>query len=658
MKNIRRNICIKLALLEIAVLVIMNFLVPILSNYPPNSENPEFQSQIEPISHTMQYVSLGSLGVTLYIAFISISLNKVFKFLKSENKNVSIKEIKEIREKCFAFNKQIVWVQIAALIIVLFILFFSMNLDLHLIFKFLLIYFSFFTAAAIISGIITRKDIDKVLELTYKINNESTTISKPTKFSNELLYNLLPFFLVVVITICLLGYSKTSETIGEENYYFYKLSMLDLPSENVSRESMLSYLDTIKLKSDSDYYFMITPSHTYFSNEDGYVSEFFLKYANMYLEEMNGRVYEYYGVEEEAYAQKVKLSNGEEALIGFKYSTTSNSLITYFFTIAIIATIAYIFILVIWSKNVSKNIIEVSNNLFDISKQKNISNINNLPITSTNEIGQLTMSFNEIQKSTKKNIETIQSSQSQLVEQERLASLGQMIGGIAHNLKTPIMSISGASEALNDLIAEFDASIGNPVVNEDDFHEIAKDMYGWVDKVKSYTEYMSDVITAVKGQAIVLGNDTEMHFTINELLKRVNILMKHELKNAVVYLNISVKIDENTTIKGDVNSLVQVINNMISNSIQAYNGEPEKNIELIVDSIDKDYVSISIKDYGPGLPKVVKDKLFKEMITTKGKNGTGLGLYMSYSNIKAHFNGDITVDSSKDGTTFNIILPL
>ena len=46
------------------------------------------------------------------------------------------------------------------------------------------------------------------------------------------------------------------------------------------------------------------------------------------------------------------------------------------------------------------------------------------------------------------------------------------------------------------------------------------------------------------------------------------------------------------------------------------------------------------------------------MITTKGKNGTGLGLYMSYSNIKAHFNGDITVDTKKgEGTTFNIILP-
>ena len=68
---------------------------------------------------------------------------------------------------------------------------------------------------------------------------------------------------------------------------------------------------------------------------------------------------------------------------------------------------------------------------------------------------------------------------------------------------------------------------------------------------------------------------------------------------------------------------------------------------------------ISIKDYASGLPDKVKEKLFKEMITTKGKNGTGLGLYMSYSTIKAHFNGNITVDSELGkGTTFTITLPL
>ena len=135
--------------------------------------------------------------------------------------------------------------------------------------------------------------------------------------------------------------------------------------------------------------------------------------------------------------------------------------------------------------------------------------------------------------------------------------------------------------------------------------------------------------------------------------------MKHELKNAIVYLNISMKADEHTIIHGDVNSLVQVINNMISNSIQAYNGKPEQNIDLIVEKdIEHNHLVISVKDYGSGMPSNVKNKLFKEMITTKGKNGTGLGLYMSYSTIRAHFNGNMTVESEEGkGTTFRIILP-
>ena len=109
-------------------------------------------------------------------------------------------------------------------------------------------------------------------------------------------------------------------------------------------------------------------------------------------------------------------------------------------------------------------------------------------------------------------------------------------------------------------------------------------------------------------------------------------------------------------LKGNINSLVQVINNMISNAIQAYDGKPEQTIDLTAWKNDNNEIVISVKDYGPGLPEKVKHKLFKEMITTKGKNGTGLGLYMSYSTIRAHFNGDITVETEDGkGTTFNII---
>ncbi len=255
-------------------------------------------------------------------------------------------------------------------------------------------------------------------------------------------------------------------------------------------------------------------------------------------------------------------------------------------------------------------------------------------------------------------MKTIQNNQNMLMEKERLASLGQLIGGIAHNLKTPIMSIAGAAEGLNDLIREYDTSIGDPEVTTKDHHDIASDMSDWTQKIKTYTEYMSDVITAVKGQAVTLSEEQSVSFDIEELMKRVNILMRHELKNALVTLNFKINTDANTTLHGNINSLVQVMNNMISNAIQAYHGETGKEIDLIVEKQDKSII-ISIKDYAGGLPKEVQDKLFKEMITTKGKNGTGLGLFMSYSTIRAHFNGNITFETEKGkGTKFNIILPI
>lgn len=255
-------------------------------------------------------------------------------------------------------------------------------------------------------------------------------------------------------------------------------------------------------------------------------------------------------------------------------------------------------------------------------------------------------------------LNTIKDNQQTLMEKERLASLGQLIGGIAHNLKTPIMSISGAAEGLDDLIKEYNASIDDPEVNSQDHHDIAKDMSSWVMKIRDYTGYMSDIITAVKGQAVNLANEEDVNFTISELLKRVDILMKHELKNALIYLKVNVNDNENISLNGDINSLVQVINNMISNAIQAYDGKTEENIYLTV-AKNSTHVVISIKDEAGGLPKKVQEKLFKEMITTKGKNGTGLGLYMSYSTIRGNFNGDITFDvETGKSTTFNIILPL
>ena len=257
-------------------------------------------------------------------------------------------------------------------------------------------------------------------------------------------------------------------------------------------------------------------------------------------------------------------------------------------------------------------------------------------------------------------MQTIRDNQDMLVEKERLASLGQMIGGIAHNLKTPIMSIAGAAEGLSDLVKEYDSSIEDSDVTPKDHHEIAKDMQEWIEKIKTHLSYMSDVITAIKGQAVAFSEQTASGFTIKELINYVDILMKHELKNALINLKTQANIDTSTPVKGNINSLVQVINNIISNSIQAYQSKDKTN-EDINFTIYKEGQNIifKIQDFAGGLPEKVQQKLFKEMVTTKGKNGTGLGLFMSYSNIKAHFNGKLKYETEKGkGTSFFIEIPL
>lgn len=257
----------------------------------------------------------------------------------------------------------------------------------------------------------------------------------------------------------------------------------------------------------------------------------------------------------------------------------------------------------------------------------------------------------------KLDMQALKDNQDILIERERLASLGQLIGGIAHNLKSPIMSISGATEGLTDLIKEYEESIVDKDVTIDDHLAIANDMKDWISKIKSYLEYMSDIITAVKGQAVALSENTVDSFTVEELTKRVDILMKHELKKTLITLNLDLKVPTSLMIHGNINGLVQVINNMISNAIQAYKGKEGQTIDLIITQ-EKNDVIVSVRDYAGGLPKEVQEKLFKEMITTKGKDGTGIGLFMSYSNIRAHFNGDITYSTEEGkGTIFNIILP-
>ena len=258
----------------------------------------------------------------------------------------------------------------------------------------------------------------------------------------------------------------------------------------------------------------------------------------------------------------------------------------------------------------------------------------------------------------RESMKKLQDSQERMMEQERMAFLGQMIGGLAHNLKTPIMSISGCISAAEDLVAECEESLSDPQVVEEDYREIYGEMRDWFQKVKDSSAYMSDIITAIKGQAANISTDENSTFTIEEMLKRCMLLMRHELLNSGCRLKVDYDQNKVISLQGDINNLIQVVDNLLSNAIYAQKQAGGGEIEIQIGR-DAEHLNIAIKDRGCGVSPNVREKLFKSMITSKGTMGTGLGLYISNVVVKGKFGGHMWVqDREGGGSIFGISIPL
>lgn len=659
MKNKKFSISTKIAfsfsLITVLVGIVFYYLLPTLLNYPPNTINTSFDKEVSKLYYIYQYFIAISGIIILFIIYFKFSLKKIDNWQK-DKKGANILDIRHI---CFTYPyKMFIAIEILPVIIVIITLACTGSHPLILLFKIGILVYSFATLVSSIFLLISKNIFYPILKETSEYLKEEKFLKKDS-LQRKLIFQIFPGILVTILLIALLGYSRLITEKGEllNVYYRSELENLNISDNDDLLEQIENQIGN-QFLSKNDYIFIETPNQRILTSNQNKPSDFFIKYMHILSPTHNNRVYEAYTIDEQGIIKQI-IYNGQTYTIGIHYEVVSSSLLLSLLFAAILLFIFNLIMIFYITKSINSDLEKLTNGMKNILNEQDIMDFKKLPLTSNDIMGELVQSFNGIQEYTKKNIEQIHNNQDILMERERLAGLGQLIGGIAHNLKTPIMSIAGATQGLENLIHEYDESIDDPLVNSQDHHEIAKDMQSWIPKIRAHLEYMSDIITTVKGQAVAsLSSDDAEIFTISELIKRVNILMKHELKNAYIYLNVLMKTDENQSIHGNVNILVQVVNNIISNAIQAYNGKHDQNIELKVFT-EENNVVFSITDFAGGLPKEVQERLFKEMVTTKGKNGTGLGLYMSYSNIKAHFGGDITYDTQEGkGTTFNIIIPL
>ena len=279
------------------------------------------------------------------------------------------------------------------------------------------------------------------------------------------------------------------------------------------------------------------------------------------------------------------------------------------------------------------------------------------PLTLNRMIAGFSVIYKDVTK-LKESMKNLQNSQKRMMEQERLASLGQMVGGIAHNLKTPIMSIAGGLSAMEDLVQEAMDSLGDPEVTVEDYREICQEIRTWIRRCKEASAYMSDIITAVKGQAANMSTSDQGVFTPEQLIRRTTLLMRHELTVHHCQLKVDNQAPSSVVLHGDINNLVQVVNNFISNAIDAQLAEGDHTIELKVWEQDGQ-LSLSVSDHGSGIQDTVRRQLLNEMVTTKGTAGAGLGIYMSKALIQGKFDGELWFrDNDNGGAIFGFTLPL
>lgn len=643
--------------IALAITLILMLIIPKVLNYAPGTINTPFDIQMSYISYNTQFFALATLIILGIVISHKISLHEVDTWYRDTDKSkfTDIKRLQKIRNKCITLPYIFFAVEIILPSTIAFILLsITGSHSAIMIGKVILLLGSFSLLLAVVSFIFSKDIYDELLSKTYI---EGFNIGARIGLKQRIFLLIFPILLASILMTALIGYSSSIKEKEEALFYIYsnKIGNFFDTSKTYSKEEIYSILSRINTLSDTDKFFMITEDGESICVKGTPVSNFVIEYTLQLSSTNNGRIYDSYGTDAQGCSLKLKTLTGETVYAGILYNVVAQSTFRYLIIVSIFLISISLVILYIFANSIRNSIKKITVGFEHIIDYTDTNSL--LPVVTNDEIGDLTKAFNEIQKLNTKLLNNIKDNQTMLIEKERLASLGQMIGGIAHNLKTPIFSISGGLEGLNDLIQEFDSSIEDDTVTDQDMHDIAKDMNEWIEKLKTHVSYMSDVITAVKGQAVTLSENEEIEFNVEELFKRIDILMKHEVKNALINLNLKNTVDDSKLIKGNINSLVQVINNIISNAIEAYNGKPEQNIDVFAKTEDNNIV-ITIQDYGPGIPKAIKEKLFSEMITTKGKNGTGLGLFMSYSTIKANFHGDIKVESEENqGTKFTIILP-
>lgn len=270
----------------------------------------------------------------------------------------------------------------------------------------------------------------------------------------------------------------------------------------------------------------------------------------------------------------------------------------------------------------------------------------------------------------KQSLDELQSTQAQLIQSEKMASLGELTAGIAHEIQNPLNFVNNFSEVSHELIDEMNEELEQK--NYEEAQEIANDIKLNLEKITHHGKRADSIVKGML-QHSRSSDNTKEPTNINTLTDEYIRLAYHGLRAKDKSFNATIETNFDDTIT-NINVVPQeigrVVLNLLTNAFYAVNdkkisvantpnGDNYKPTVTINTKKSKQHIEITVKDNGNGIPQDVLNKIFQPFFTTKPTGqGTGLGLSMSYDIIKSH-GGRLDVNTEKGAySEFKIVLPI
>ncbi len=421
-------ISFRYAIIALIIALILMFIIPKVLNYGPDSINTPFDIQMSYISYTMQFLILIIASILLIVVITKILLRDIDKWyrLSEEDKYKNIELLKKIRKKCFNLPYFFFTVEVfAPPAIAFFVLSITGSHSVIMIAKIIVLLTSFTALLAVVSFIFSKELYNEILTKTYV---EGFDIGMKIGMRRTMAIVVFPTFLAAILLTALIGYSAS--VIEQENILFNinnKLLLNTFDKEKIYTEDEIYELaKNIELYKNTDTIFILSEDNVDIVKGENKVSYFVTEYIKQIADKHDGRIYDSYGVDTQGSSIKLKTSDNKIYYVGIIYDIVSSMAGRFLTITSIFVTIITGIVIYIYGTALSKSLHQIYQGFRNICNNSDKTTL--LPVVSNDEIGDLVMAFNDIQKLNNNQIQDIQNKQNMLIERERLASLGQMVG--------------------------------------------------------------------------------------------------------------------------------------------------------------------------------------------------------------------------------------